>query len=280
MIKTKFLISIMLTFLFALVNAQEKIDIEVDGNYYFKNDMDKSLLNNLKISGKDSVQLKNEQYNIRKYNTVKVIKIENGDVYFKYWNFEEDSLKKTFNENSSTGEKYTFLLPISDFQNLTSKRYDFVRGIKVGSYTVPIRLRSSGDTFEFESNLSLGTNIAVAIGPWSTKEHFYIDASFGISLTKVNLNEDNSSLGIEGTDLESISTLSSNAFTFSLGAVIHPAKNVNIGIFYGWDFLSGKDQKKLNWVHNKKPWIGLGINVAFTKSEANKSKAKGQKKEK
>jgi len=43
----------------------------------------------------------------------------------------------------------------------------------------------------------------------------------------------------------------------------------------GWDHLSSADNKA-DWRYNRKPWLGLGINVSF--SEADKSGGSGNNK--
>lgn len=263
--KNKQLLTLTFLLFSTILMAQKEIDIKTGGNYYFKHNINNksSLLSNLKLM--TGSLKKGLIYDIKKNYTVKIEKIENNEVYFSFWYFDEENqpqLYKTFNNDE------VFKLPISEFQSFTKKRFNVFRGVKSGSYSVPIRLRGSGENFEFDSTLSLGANIAGTFG-LPKEEDMYLDISFGVSLTQVNLNEDNSSLGKEGSDFENTKTLSSNALTFSFGLVLHPAKNINVGVFYGWDILSGKDQEKLQWVHNKKPWVGLGINVNFTKSSAN-----------
>lgn len=46
-----------------------------------------------------------------------------------------------------------------------------------------------------------------------------------------------------------------------------------MGIYIGWDHLSSADNKA-KWIYNKKPWLGIGVNVAFSKEP---SKSDGKK---
>ena len=166
---------------------------------------------------------------------------------------------------------FNFSLSNEIFEKYTSTYYNRFRGFKIGTFSVPVRLRSSKDNFEFDANVSIGASL---FARWSLNrysEELYFDLSFGISLTKVNLNSSNSILGSENTDFAEIDVLSPSAMTYSFGLTFNLAKNVNIGTYYGWDFLSSADQKA-GWIYNKKPWIGVGFNVVIAdKADASSS---------
>lgn len=130
------------------------------------------------------------------------------------------------------------------------QRYE---GVKAGAYTVPFRLRGARSAqFDFETALSIQANMVFGFGR-NIKENSWLDFSWGLGLTKINLDEDNSNVTEKRT---------ASALTTSFGAVIKPDRYVNVGVFLGWDFL-GKQDRKANWIYNKKPWIGLGINISF-----------------
>ena len=79
-------------------------------------------------------------------------------------------------------------------------------------------------------------------------------------MTKINLTEGNSNIKNISADLKK---LSESALTISFGATINFSEKVNLGLFYGWDFLDGQVQTQTKWIHNKKPWIGFGLNISF-----------------
>ena len=186
----------------------------------------------------------------------------------------------TYNKDIDNGKNKIFEMSKVDFQSLTRPYYRFFRGFKFGAYTVPIRLRLAkpkgleSNNFEFNSNLSLGANIIGRVSPFRRRENSYVDLSFGVGLTKVDLNSSNSDLGTGVYD--SIDVLSPSAFTITSGALVNLARNVNFGIYLGWDFLSTVDNKA-NWIYNKKAWLGIGINISLSGGDAqNKTNLAGK----
>tara|TARA_R110002126_G_scaffold290496_1_gene447568 strand:+ start:3453 stop:4247 length:795 start_codon:yes stop_codon:yes gene_type:complete len=237
-------------------------------NYYFENGFGKTFTNTkLKLNKTDTPP---SGALFRHKSQIKILYSEGDRVFFKFLKFKSDADILAYNEDSS-GEKRVFSLSKLDFENLTKPYYNKFRGFKYGAYTVPIRLRSRNDVFEFDSNLSLGANILGRIGLNRFKENSFIDLSFGISITKVNLNKENSILGKVGSDFENIDVLSPAALTVSLGILVNLAENVNIGAYLGWDRLSTADNRT-QWIYNDRPWTGIGLNISFSgKAQANNS---------
>ncbi|PKG50562.1 hypothetical protein [Olleya sp. 1-3] len=240
--------------------SQEKNYLVENGQYYFTKslnttDSDERITTNL-----------NGNLEIKRKHILQIVNYDSKTVSFRYLTFTDDKLKKIYNEDNET-----LKMSIEDFSFYTNKYLSRFREWKVGAYTVPIRIRSKNENFEFESNLSLGANIAKGVNFSRYGDLGYAEISFGISLTKVNLTEDNSDIKTVNPDLN---TLSQSALTTSFGIAIHLAKNVNFGLFYGWDFLEGSDQEKLKWIHNKKPWLGFGINVSFNSNDSNNTSGK------
>lgn len=197
----------------------------------------------------DKVEDKSKIEELYSETSIKIINLDAANVTFRF-----------LFPSESTDLKY--IMDKESFKKFTKPYFNRFRGFKYGTYTVPIRLRNSKDNFEFDANLSLGANAIASFGS-RLNEHRYIDFSVGVSLTKVNLNSENSLLGTEGTDYENIEVLSPTAFTFSLGAIVNLDKNINLGLHYGWDFLSSADNKA-SWIYNKKPWLGVGLNIVFS----------------
>ena len=257
--KTKTLI--LLLFIPMIIFSQDKEYLVENGQYYFT----KTLKNSVAKQKLENKSLDDDFEIIRKH-IVQIVSFDSKTVSYRYLTFKNDKLKSTYNNDDEI-----FEMSIEDFTYYTSKYLTRFRNWKVGAYTVPIRIRSKGNNFEFESNLSLGANITKGINFSRYGDYGYADFSFGISLTKVNLNENNSDLETVNPDLN---TLSQSALTTSFGLTVHLDKNVNFGIFYGWDFLEGSDQEKLKWIHNKKPWLGFGINVSFNANDSSNTSEK------
>jgi len=234
--------------------SQEKTYLIENGQYYFTKTLNNSISDE-KITNKLI-----GNFEIKKKHIVQIVNYDSKNVSFRYLTFTDEKLKKIYNEDNET-----LTMSIEDFSFYTNKYLSRFREWKVGAYTVPIRIRSKNENFEFESNLSLGANIAKGINFSRYNDVGYVELSFGISLTKVDLTEDNSDIKTVNPDLN---TLSQSALTTSFGLAVHLAKNVNFGLFYGWDFLEGSDQEKLKWIHNKKPWVGFGINISFNSNES------------
>lgn len=234
-------------YLFCMSLSAQENYLEIGNNYYFNSTLNEKL-------SKQKINLENDALSINE-NLVKqgykinVVDIKGNKVFFKYLRFTYDSLRKIYNGDND--EDKIFSTSKEEFQNLTEKYYNTFRGFRYGAYSVPIRLSGKEGSFEFDSNLSLGANIIARLG-LRKHEFLYLDFSLGLSLSKVNLNPENSLLGDPG-GFEDITVLSPAALSISFGALINLAKNLNAGIYLGWDHLSSADNKA-GWIYNKKPW--------------------------
>ncbi|WP_410220662.1 hypothetical protein [Pedobacter sp.] len=190
---------------------------------------------------------------------VRALYEKQGYVYYKYWDFKDSTLKSKYNDDK------VFKMKKEDFKTVADRLYRRYKGAKVGAYTIPFRLRgiNSGD-FDFETALSLQANVVFGFGQ-QTKQESWLDLSWGLGLTRINLDSDNSKVTENRT---------ASALTTSLGGVIKPDKYVNLGLFVGWDFL-GKKDKEAEWIYNKKPWLGIGINISFDGISTTKTAANG-----
>jgi autotransporter adhesin len=240
--------------------SQEKSYLVENGQYYFTKSLSAT-------DSDDKITTKlNGSLEIKKKHIIQIVNFDSKIVSYRYLTFSDGNLKKLYNDDNET-----LSMSIEDFSFYTNKYLSRFREWKVGAYTVPIRIRSENENFEFESNLSLGANIAKGVNFSRYGDLGYAEISFGISLTKVNLTEDNSDIKTVNPELN---TLSQSALTTSFGIAIHLAENVNFGLFYGWDFLEGSDQEKLKWIHNKKPWLGFGINISFNSNDSSNTSDK------
>ncbi len=258
---------IALLFIFPILcSAQNRI--EVDGNYSFKGaalgaptaqHSRIDIVNNAMVNSFNF-----DLFNAGNNYVVKVISVSNGIVRFKYWHFSDTNLQSNINNPTGTTSKFQYEMSESDFLKMTQVYYDRFE-FKVGFFTIPYKLRFK--TFNFESDISVGANLVCKIRKNRRVENgFSFQPLIGIGLTKINLDESNSII---------TKPSSSNAFTVNTGAVIQLTDKINFGMFYGFDYLSNKDNSQYDWIHNGNGWFGLGFNVSFSESK-NKADEKGQ----
>lgn len=243
--------------LFALLIVSSCFSQEIGGNYYFKSHLSHEMTKDILKEDKNN-PIKTG-FRIIENKQIKVSYIEDDRVYFNFKNTDE------------AGELITYSIKKEDFRILTETYFNFFRGYNYGAFTVPTRMRLTKETFEFDSNLSLGANVSFRFGVRNTTEHRYTDFILGFSITKVNLTAENSILGdstIMDNPYAQIATLSPVAITPSIGALISLSENINIGIYGGADIISSADQKS-KWIYNGRPWLGIGLNILVGDSREN-----------
>ncbi|TDX11306.1 hypothetical protein [Flavobacterium sp. S87F.05.LMB.W.Kidney.N] len=198
-----------------------------------------------------------EDVSIIKNDFVEIIKEEGDNITFQSVNTKQAKEAKV--------DIFEQTLPKYLFFYYAKQQFQRYKGVSVGMYTVPYKLRIAKNC-DFEAALSLSTNLAFGIGTRDSQES-WLDASVGIGVTSINLTKDNS---------DATENRTATALTLSFGTVFKFAKNANLGLFLGGDFLN-KNDRKMNWIYNEKLWVGVGINVAFsnasTKKEADNSKS-------
>jgi hypothetical protein len=191
---------------------------------------------------------------------IKVVAINaaTGIINYRYIKIKGDGPHaKLYNDREFTMNSAAFII-------YTDPIYSRYKGVKAGIYTVPFRLRDiGGKNFDFESSLSLQTNVVFGFGS-TNKKYSLFDASFGIGITSVNITPSNSNL------LLAEDSRTASAFTWSIGGLIKPSQVVNFGVFFGVDHLGLKD-KSTGWIYNNKLWVGLGINISLKKIDKNNS---------
>lgn len=257
--------------LFSILNLiSSSLFAQIGNNFYFNTASPRVAAHKMTLYGNSSEALP-KNVEIQQFSKVKVVDIAGDTVFFTYLPFKDKAQIAIYNKDAN-GHTKVFAMPKDDFNELTNVYYDRFRGFKYGGYTVPIRLRNTDGNFEFSSGLSLGANI---VGRWGSrmKENLFVDASFGVSLSKVDLNSTNSILNTTGTPYENIEVHSLPAFTITLGALFNLAKNVNFGVYIGQDYLSTADNQT-EWIYNGKTWLGLGLNVSFIEGATNSDNVK------
>lgn len=240
------------------------------GYYQFNQD---ELIGSPQINDADGVA-----HEIYEGYRIKVVKITANPVviYYRYVPFH--STKQTYTRKfglktnkktvaSPLAAKFNgklFRMSETNFEFYTDPVYSRFKGVDVGVYTVPFRLRDiGGKYFDFESSLSLQSNLIFGFGR-TTKAHSWFDFSIGIGLTGVTIDSLNSNLPA------SDGSRSASAFTVSTGFVFKPTPFVNFGVFIGTDLLGLKD-RSTGWVYNGKPWVGVGVNISFNRVDTDKS---------
>ncbi len=165
-----------------------------------------------------------------------------------------DSLNKILYKKAN--DFITHKMSREDFIKFTNPIYPYFRGVRAGFYTIPFKIRISD--FDFEQNINFGMNIGFQFR-FNKKidDRWLYEPSIGIGLSSINLNNKNSNVTEERT---------ASAFSTSFGLILHFDKNINLGIFSGLDLL-GNNDKEVNWKYDKKPWLGIGINIGFSLSE-------------
>lgn len=236
--RTLLFILLALLFISEYSNAQIKQGsvyiIETTQPVALRDDIQASILS-------DPENLATVENSVEAGDQIKYLYETNGFIYYSYLGTPNDVKR----------------LPIDEFHRLTNAVFKQFKGFKAGAYTLPFKLRDiGGEMFDFESSLSLNTNIIFGFGRIKKKNPFF-EASFGLGITGANLIPDNTRDNVEQTAI---------AFTPSFGATFLPNSKINIGGFFGWDFL-GLNDSQLGWHYNRKAWVGLGINVQFTEWE-------------
>ncbi|WP_162628066.1 hypothetical protein [Arcticibacterium luteifluviistationis] len=235
--------------------GEEKINLR-NGTYAFKYNV-KSSQSLLKSEDLDKGKLPE----INRGNKIEVFYSTANEVCYQYIPFIDSNEMSVFNNK-------TICVPTEIFDQITEPIYSINKGVKVGTYTVPFRLRNKADNFDFESSLSLSANFVWGLGKPNSQEALF-ELSAGIGITSANLDSLNSDVSENRT---------ATAFTTSLGLVFRPNSVANIGLFIGNDYLNQRD-KETKWIFNKERWVGLGININLdaitTDNKSTKSKQSG-----
>jgi len=251
-----------------MVFGQEN-EIKKDGNYYFNhislNDL-KSFTNESKTEKSLDIQVIKELFAGTKYK-ITVNKIDGKIVYFRFWKFSDDTINKIINNPAGvkSDARAEYSLSLDDFKNNTKPLFNRIDW-RVGIYTVPIKIRLK--EFSFDGNVNLGTSLGAKIRFNREIEHgFALEPILGVGLASIKLDESNS-MAVNSTNV--------SAFTINTGVLIHITNGINVGLTYGFDHISRKDQNNYNWTYNCKGWFGVGINVTFNNQTDNKGGGTGK----
>lgn len=264
--KTK--LTLLLLFAFSLTFAQSD---KLKGNYYF---IPFSKEIKAKKIGKKITDIKLNDINDGNEYIVQIIDANDDEIIFNYMAFTDENLEKKINNKEISisnddkktpiydKEKISYSISKKEFIALTKKYYDRFEW-SAGFYTTPIKLRFKD--FDFEPNLSMGANLGLKIRMNRKRENgFIIQPLVGFGITSVKLDNTNSTK-------EDASNLT--AFTPNIGCLVNINENINFGLFLGKDILADKDNIQYSWKYNKATWLGIGINISFSKEKENTEKS-------
>lgn len=178
----------------------------------------------------------------------------------KFWEFKNKSKNLYIGEDEN--ENY-FTIKASDFIE-TCVSYKKENGVSFGALVMPIKLRF-GDgvtkTFDFSTDVGIGTSIGYRWGLHKTKEH-NVNLLLGVGISAISAD----SLTTNGF-LEKTTTLA--AFTPSLGLLFEFGR-FQTGIFVGLDVIPNEVGKQ--WVHQNIPWLSVGIGVQILSNDQQSDK--------
>lgn len=195
------------------------------------------------LKKKEQINKLNEKYYYKKIDSTNVeyYKKNKNNSITNDRDLQIHSIEKTKFNNSTTQYNY----------------YHRFKDIKAGIYTVPFKLRLND--FDFEQNVNLGMSLSFRFRMNRKYDNdWLISPTIGIGLSTVKLNPKNSNLNSDDEN----SNRTASAFSLSGGFLFELKDNINLSLQYGFDFL-GNDDKDINWKYNKKPWLGIGVNVGF-----------------
>lgn len=185
-----------------------------------------------------------------------------GDhLVIRFWLWKKDMHKQyNFNYTDSTKNKQKFfLLSVDEFNQKAIPRYSKSASFTIGATHIPFRIR--GNPFDFSNHVSIGTSFGAKF-PLSNYKDISLNVIGGINIANISLD----SLSTNGM-IEDVPD-TEPAFTPSIGVVFEFSK-AQVGLYMGWDLLSGRE--KDIWIYQGKPWISIGIGTSIFTSSTNGS---------
>ncbi|WP_456441194.1 hypothetical protein [Psychroserpens sp.] len=179
------------------------------------------------------------------------------------------------NENNNNQLKYVkdgtnkyFRVKKEFFENSTDKIYPIYAGENFGVVSIPFKIRLGND--DFETNINIGLNLGLKYRlNRKVEDRWILQPNIGIGLSDIPLNERNSN--VEEAE-------NRTAMSLSMGLLLNISKDVNLGVFYGFDRLN-KANQSVNWKYQNKGWLGFGINIGFASNKSSTSEIKNKDKE-
>lgn len=152
-----------------------------------------------------------------------------------------------------------FLVSKSDIDNNTYYREKVTLALGVINFPFKARVQSKNE--DFSGSFNFGTAIGLKF-PRRSYRNWSLSLITGYSLSNINIDtasvQNNKSL-----------LLSNNNFTgFSISAgLLTEFKNIQVGLFIGWDHLTKINQRTFDWDYQGKPWLSVGFGYAIFSNE-------------
>ncbi len=125
--------------------------------------------------------------------------------------------------------------------------------------TLPLKLRIYN--FNFAEKVNIGSQFGWRKRTNSIKEN-YLSLNFTLGLSVNNIDASSiRNVGVAAND---------NIAALSLGSgFVFQSGKIQLGLYYGFDFLSHNNWVKYRWDYNKRPWFGIGIGANIFNNESN-----------
>lgn len=192
------------------------------------------------------------------------IKFEKNKLYFNPF-----SVFDTQNNKLTTTDKGIYYL---EFKNREYIWLPF-REITFTSLTIPLKYRfsnnSTGLKEDFSSAINLNLFFGYSYGNTRFERREKVDnrtktwkLTSGIIFGTSTVKLDKANTSLSDSPLGADESITKGLVSLGLGTT-YSLNNINIGVFYGWDYSIGENSEK--WNYNKKPWLGLGIGYSLFK---------------
>lgn len=155
-----------------------------------------------------------------------------------------------------------FLLPMADFE-LKTEVIIPTCGFTLGTMVLPIKMRFGSNEkvdgvynkdFLIANDVSLGFNFGLK---YRLSQNLYINGLLGVGISTILV--DSSTTKGYFKSATNTSGLSTHA------GLLFEIENFQIGVFGGFDFLTGAVQK--SWIYSGDPWMGIGIGYSLFKKK-------------
>ncbi len=123
----------------------------------------------------------------------------------------------------------------------------------LGIASIPFKLRLHN--FDFAKDLNIGSVLGFNMRTHPTRNN-YINCLLNISISVNDIDE----FSARNVPDDQLPAQNIAALTLASGLVWQFGKG-QVGVFYGFDFMSHNNWVKYRWVYNKRPWVGIGFGI-------------------
>lgn len=155
-----------------------------------------------------------------------------------------------------------FLVPVTALTADAIPVYDKgkqTQRLTIGAATLPFKLRVAN--FDFAKDLNIGSVIGINRRTHHEKNNF-INYLFNISVSVNDIDN----LAARNVPADQLPAKNIAALTLA-GGVVWQSGKAQVGLFYGFDFMSHNNWTKYRWVYNKRPWVGIGFGLNIFQRE-------------